>query len=64
MRLSATSRSKTGFVAYQLRPFGGRWPVLGSWLVNGWACGVGIREDGSLITRNASRFLPHKMVSL
>jgi glutathionylspermidine synthase len=47
-----------------LRPFGGRWPVVGSWLVNGWACGMGIREDGSMITRNTSRFVPHKMVSL
>jgi glutathionylspermidine synthase len=32
---------------------------IGSWLVNGWACGIGIREDESLITGNLSRFVPH-----
>lgn len=39
--------------------FDGRYPVVGSWLVNGWACGIGIREDASPITGNTSRFLPH-----
>ncbi len=39
--------------------FGGRTPVLGSWVVQGEPAGVGIREDASLITGNASRFLPH-----
>jgi glutathionylspermidine synthase len=34
-------------------------PVIGSWIVNGWACGIGIREDESLITGNLSRFVPH-----
>ncbi len=33
--------------------------LIGSWLVNGWACGVGIREDENLITGNLSRFVPH-----
>ena len=33
--------------------------VIGSWIVNGWACGIGVREDESLITGNLSRFLPH-----
>ena len=33
--------------------------LIGSWLVNGWACGIGIREDESLITGNLSRFVPH-----
>lgn len=32
---------------------------IGSWIVNGWACGIGIREDESLITGNTSRFVPH-----
>jgi glutathionylspermidine synthase len=36
--------------------------VLGSWVVNGVACGLGIREDDSLVTRNTSRFVPHTMV--
>ncbi len=33
--------------------------VIGSWIVNGWACGIGIREDVSPITGNLSRFVPH-----
>lgn len=33
--------------------------LIGSWLVNGWACGIGIREDESPITGNLSRFVPH-----
>ena len=39
----------------------GRYPVVGSWVVNGWACGVGVREDDQIVTRNTSRFVPHKM---
>jgi glutathionylspermidine synthase len=35
-------------------------PVVGSWMVNGHACGIGIREDhGRWITGNTSRFVPH-----
>jgi glutathionylspermidine synthase len=41
--------------------FEGHYPVIGSWVVNGWSCGLGIREDTSLITQNTSRFVPHKM---
>jgi glutathionylspermidine synthase len=37
----------------------GNFPVIGSWMVNGYACGIGIREDKSLITQNTSRFVPH-----
>src|SRR5262245_29112919 len=37
----------------------GQTPVIGSWLVNGHACGIGIREDTGLITTNTSRFVPH-----
>jgi len=44
------------------RPFEGRYPVLGAWIVNGQACGLGIREDDNPVTRNTSRFLPHRMV--
>ena len=33
--------------------------VIGSWLVNGYACGMGIREDSGLVTGNTSRFVPH-----
>jgi glutathionylspermidine synthase len=37
----------------------GQSAVIGSRLVNGWACGMGLREDPSPITGNASRFVPH-----
>jgi glutathionylspermidine synthase len=44
---------------YQPLPdFGDRFAVVGSWMVNGHACGIGIREDDGPITRNTSRFLP------
>jgi glutathionylspermidine synthase len=33
-------------------------PVLGSWIVDGEAAGMGIREDG-LVTSNTARFVPH-----
>lgn len=39
--------------------FDGRTIVIGSWIVNGYACGIGIREDESIITNNTSRFVPH-----
>jgi glutathionylspermidine synthase len=44
---------------WPLPNFDGNYPVLGSWLVNGYACGLGIREDMSPITQNTSRFVPH-----
>jgi glutathionylspermidine synthase len=43
---------------YPLRDFGSGYPVLGSWVVDGEAAGMGIREDG-LITGNRARFIPH-----
>lgn len=36
-----------------------KYPVIGSWVVGDTACGMGIREDGSPITKNTSHFLPH-----
>jgi glutathionylspermidine synthase len=45
------------------RPFDGHYPIVGAWIVNGKACGMGIREDDERITRNTSRFIPHRMVS-
>ena len=33
--------------------------VLGSWMVGDTACGLGMREDGSRITKDLSRFVPH-----
>jgi glutathionylspermidine synthase len=50
-----------GFVYQDLCPqvtFGDVVPVLGSWVVDGEAAGLGIRE-GRNITDNASRSLPH-----
>jgi glutathionylspermidine synthase len=44
--------------------FDGHTIVLGSWLVNGYACGMGIREDEGLITTNTSRFVPHRIGSI
>ncbi len=43
----------------QLPVFDDRHPVIGSWVVNGMAAGIGIREDDSPITKNTSRFVPH-----
>ena len=48
------------YQAYQpLADFAGRRPVLGSWIIDGEARGLGIREDDGPITRNTSRFIPH-----
>ena len=43
----------------ELPRFGNRYPVLGSWVVAGRPCGLGIREDETPITRDTSRFVPH-----
>ncbi len=40
---------------------GGNHALVGSWMVNGNACGMGIREDDQPITGNTSRFVPHCM---
>lgn len=47
---------------HALPRFGDDWAVIGSWVVAGKACGIGIREDDSPVTRNSSRFLPHFVV--
>jgi glutathionylspermidine synthase len=39
--------------------FDGNHPVMGVWIINHEACGLGIREDTALITGNLSRFVPH-----
>lgn len=51
-----------GFVYQAPAPmaaFDGQFPVLGLWIIAGEAAGLGIREDTSRITNNASRFVPH-----
>lgn len=50
------------FVYQEFRPLpnhDGNYVVVGSWMVNGYACGIGLREDSQLITTNTSRFVPH-----
>jgi len=54
-----------GFVRQELcllPNFGGRYPVLGCWLVGGEPAGMGVREDSSLVTTDRSRFLPHTII--
>jgi glutathionylspermidine synthase len=50
-------------VVYQayagLPSFADNYPVIGSWVIASQAAGIGIREDASEITTNASRFVPH-----
>ena len=36
--------------------------VLGSWVIGDRACGLGLREDRTRITRDLSRFVPHAIV--
>lgn len=44
---------------HKIKTFDGMNPVIGSWIVNGTACGIGIREDKEKITQDLSRFTPH-----
>ncbi len=56
---------REGFVRQAVAPlphFDGAYPVLGSWIAGGTACGLSIREDDSPITKNTSRFLPHAIL--
>lgn len=47
---------------HPLPEFGGRYPLVGSWVIGDSAAGIGIREDHSLITQNTSRFVPHAIL--
>lgn len=40
-------------------PYGPSHTLIGAWVVADRACGMGIREDNSMITKDSSRFLPH-----
>ena len=40
-------------------PGGRTYPVIGSWVVDMFAAGIGVREADGLITNNLSRFVPH-----
>ena len=51
-----------GTIIQALHPlpvFDNKHTVIGSWLVASNACGIGIREDDTAITKDTSRFLPH-----
>lgn len=51
-----------GYIGQALCPppnIDGHGPVIGSWVVGGKACGMGIREDDTPITGDLSRFIPH-----
>lgn len=45
-----------------LAEYDGNHAVLGCWVIDGQAAGLGIREDASPITRDSSRFVPHYFV--
>ena len=45
----------------QLMQADGNYAVIGSWVVNREACGIGVRESVSPITNNLARFVPHVM---
>lgn len=53
----------TGAYVYQeyVTPtvYGGRYPVIGSWVIGGEAAGIGIRENRTEVTDNLSEFVPH-----
>jgi glutathionylspermidine synthase len=44
---------------HRLPEFDGNHVVIGSWVVGEEPAGIGLREDASAITTNASRFVPH-----
>lgn len=51
-----------GYVFQSIAPmaqFDGNYPILGVWVINHEACGMGVREDTTPITGNLSRFIPH-----
>jgi len=47
---------------HPLPDFSGNYPMVGSWMVGDHACGIGVREDTSAITRDSARFVPHAIV--
>jgi len=51
-----------GFVCqalFEIPKFTGRTPVIGSWVINQEAAGIGVRESNRIITENTSSFIPH-----
>lgn len=59
---TAGEYGEEGFIyqAYQpIKPFDGKTPVLGVWMIGDECGGMGIRESEGKITHNLSRFVPH-----
>src|SRR5690606_989976 len=48
---------------HPLPRFGDDNVVLGSWVVGDRACGIGLRADRSVITRDSARFIPHVILA-
>ncbi|CAK9883905.1 MAG: Putative acid--amine ligase YgiC [Candidatus Erwinia impunctatus] len=51
-----------GMIVQQFHPlpqFNDSYTLIGSWLIDDTAAGIGLREDRSLITQDLSRFYPH-----
>ena len=51
-----------GFVYQAFLPppeFEGKHPVIGSWIIQDEAAGIGIRESDGPVTDNLSSFVPH-----
>lgn len=62
---NAGSYGSEGYIFQRYAPlpaFGGNYPVIGSWVIDGDPAGIGIREDLTEITANGSRFVPHYFV--
>jgi glutathionylspermidine synthase len=62
LQQTAGDYGKEGFIyqeLFSLPAFDGNYPVLGSWIIGQEPAGMGIREAGTLITDNMSRFVPH-----
>ena len=51
-----------GFVYQAIVPaahYEGAYPILGSWMIDGVADGIGIHESQTPVTSNLSSFVPH-----
>lgn len=48
--------------SHPLPAFDGRYPLIGSWVVGDRACGMGLREDATPITKDSACFVPHTIV--
>jgi glutathionylspermidine synthase len=55
-------RQKRIYQTYHPLPcFDGWYPVIGSWIIDGEPCGIGVREDRSRVTGPGAKFRPHRM---